>query len=57
MLVSLTEKEIAQVKHALDIAIEQYEDKSYVEEYDRNFEAAAYWEQEAYYCRKILEKL
>ena len=57
MLVSLTEKEIAEVKHALDMAIEKYEDKSYIEEYDRNFESSAYWKQEAYYCKKILEKL
>lgn len=57
MLVSLTEKEIAEVKHALDMAIEEYEDKSYTEEYDRNFEASAYWQQRAYYCKIILEKL
>ena len=57
MLISLTEKEIAEVKHAIDMAIEKYEDKSYTEEYDRNFEASAYWQQKAYYCKKILEKL
>lgn len=57
MLVSLTEKEIAEVRHALDMAIEKYEDKSYTEEYDRNFEASAHWRQRAYFCRKILAKL
>lgn len=57
MLVSLTEKEVAKVRFALDMAIEKYEDKSYTEEYDRNFEASAYWRQEAYCCRKILAKL
>ena len=57
MLVSLTEKEVAEVRHALDMAIEKYEDKSYTEEYDRNFEASAYWRQAAYCCRKILAKL
>ena len=57
MLVSLTEKEIAEVKHALDMAIEKYEDKSYTEEYDRNFDASVYWKQRAYYCKIILEKI
>ena len=57
MLVSLTEKEIAEIKYALDMAIEKYEDRSYIEEYDRNFEASAHWQQMAYYCKKILEKL
>ena len=57
MLVSLTEKEIVEVRLALDMAIEKYEDKSYTEEYDRNFEASAYWQQRAYYCKIILEKL
>lgn len=57
MLVSLTEKEIAEVKHALDMAIEKYEDKSQTEEYDRNFDASNYWLQKAYYCKIILEKL
>ena len=57
MLVSLTEKEIAEVRCALDMAIEKYEDKSYTEEYDRNFEASARWQQRAYFCKIILEKL
>ena len=57
MLISLTEKEIVEVRHALDMAIEKYEDKSYTEEYDKNFDASAYWQQRAYYCRIILEKI
>lgn len=57
MLVSLTEKELVEVRLALDMAIEKYEDISHTEEYDRNFEASAYWQQRAYCCKKILEKL
>ena len=57
MLVSLTGKEVTEVRLALDMAIEKYEDISHTEEYDRNFEASAHWQQRVYYCKKILEKL
>lgn len=39
------------------MAIEKYEDKSYTEECDRNFDASAYWRQEAYCCRKNISEI
>lgn len=57
MLLSLTEKQVATIKHALDELIERYEDNRITAEEEREYEQATTWELKAYECRKILEKL
>lgn len=57
MLISLTEKEIAEVRSALNDRICMLEDNAKIEDELKCYEAANSWHMKAYCCRKILEKL
>lgn len=56
MLVSLTEKEVAEVRTALNDRIDILEDHAKIEDELKCYVAANSWHMKAYYCRKILAK-
>ena len=57
MLISLTEKEIAEVRSALNDRICMLEDNAKIEDELKCYTAANSWHMKAYCCRKILEKI
>lgn len=57
MLVSLTEEDVSRIKTALEDLIAKNEDRAITEEYDKCYDVANVFRIEAYYCKKILEKI